>query len=474
MRELGNLISARESESVECKESWNDDCLKALTALANTQGGTLLVGVADDGRVVGWSGDGKEQERVANQITATLQVHPISMTVLTEKGHRMLVIEMARAASPIALRGRYYRRVGNSSRELPAEELRRFLLERTGQTWDALPSEIELDEIDPATIAEFRALAQERLPALTVADTTETVLSKLQLTLSKQGRLKRAALLLFGSEPQGVLPSAMVQIGRFRNNSTTILDDKRVTGNLFQQVRGVEQALRNLLAIRYEFPNGSGDHTGLSAFQREEIWEYPYRAVREAVLNALIHRDYTSTGRILIRIYDDRMQISNPGGLPDGLTVEDLYQSPHDTLPRNPILAQICYYADLVEHWGSGTLRMIEACREQGMPKPEFVSTPTGFSVTLRKDELSDAHLRQLGMNERQIQAVHFVQQQGSISNAQHQQLTDSSRRTALRDLEQLEAVRVFKRSAPSGRTVRYVLEKRVSENAPNAPLNAP
>src|SRR5579862_8585883 len=112
LRDLSNLIAARESEVVECKEAWSDECLKALAALANTQGGTLLVGVADNGDVVGWAGDGKEQERVSSQITNLLQVHPISMTVQTENGKPALVIQMAKAASPVAIRGRYYRRVG--------------------------------------------------------------------------------------------------------------------------------------------------------------------------------------------------------------------------------------------------------------------------------------------------------------------------------------------------------------------------
>src|SRR6059058_6159480 len=137
MSDLPRLIASRESEQIECKESWDEDCLRALAALANTQGGTLLVGVADNGRVVGWHGDGREQERVSSQIVDILHVHPVFMRVGAHTGQPVLVIEMARAASPVAVRGRYYRRVGNSTREVPEESLPRFLLERTGQSWDA-------------------------------------------------------------------------------------------------------------------------------------------------------------------------------------------------------------------------------------------------------------------------------------------------------------------------------------------------
>ena len=277
--------------------------------------------------------------------------------------------------------------------------------------------------------------------------------------------------MLFGRDPQRPTPSAQVQIGRFKDDGT-ILDDKRVEGNLFQQIGQVEHLLRNYLFIRYEFPAGRQGSSGVGALQRKEVWEYPYKAVREALINALIHRDYTSTGRVQVRVYDDRMIISNPGGLPPGLTVEDLLREQHDSLPRNPILAQVCYYARLVEQWGSGTIRMRNACRNQGLPDPSFHSTATSFSVTLRKDDLSDERLRQLGMNLRQIQAVHWVRQNGSISNSEHQTVTGATRRTSARDLDGLVQAELMERSSQSGRTVRYILARHENLNETNETSN--
>jgi ATP-dependent DNA helicase RecG len=464
VKDLPHLIAARESEIVECKESWNDDCLKALAALANTQGGTLLVGVADNGGVVGWFGDGKEQERVSSQITTLLQVHPISMTVLTENEKPVLAVQMVKAVSPVAMRGRYYRRVGNSSREVPAEELPRFLLERTGQSWDAVPGDFSIDAVADKTIADFKVLAKARLSRISPSDSVQTVLTNLRLT-GADGRLLRAAVLLFGRDPQRLSTSAQVQIGHFKDD-TTILNDRRVEGNLFDQLDQVTQALREYLFVRYEIPVEMGERRGVEALQREEIWEYPYDALREAVINALIHRDYTSTGRVQIRVYDDRLVITNPGGLPDGLTVNDLLQEPHESLPRNPILAQVFYYADLVEQWGSGTIRMIQACRIQKLPIPEFQSTPNSFTVTFHRGVPTDERLRRLGLIERQVKAVHFIRERGSISNAEYQSLTGVPRRTAARDLEQMEGRGVVTRSAQAGRSVRYAL----SVNVPNVP----
>ena len=461
-----------ESETEERKETWEEECMKSLAAFANTKGGCLWLGVKDNGTVIGWNGNGKDQETISSKIVDVLHVHPASMGIEIKDNKPVLIIHMHKAAAPVALRGRYYRRVGNSSRELPAEELPRFLLERTGQTWDALPCDFSIDAVKRNALDDFRVLSRERLPAMAPSDSGEIILNKLKL-ITPDKRLKRAAFLLFGDEPQRLAPTAQIQVGRFKDDET-ILDDKRLTGNLFEQLEQVEKTLRQYFFVRYEFPTGQDNRSGIEALQRGELWEFPYKAVREAVLNALIHRDYTSTGRIQIRVYDDRMIITNPGGLPLGLKVSDLLQEPHDSLPRNPILAEVCYYAKLVEQWGSGTIRMRNSCRAQGLPDPLFLSTPTSFTVTLRKDELSDERLRQIGMNARQIRAVHFVRQNGSISNSEHQQLTNTPRRTAARDLELLAEAGLFVRMAKAGRSVRFQLAARSNANVPNVPNNVP
>ena len=456
--EEGVGLPTAETQTVEFKETWTDDCYKEMAAFANSQGGALYIGIRDNAQILGWTGDSKDQDAIANRIVDTLHVHPINMTVRKAKGLAVLEICMAPSAFPIAVRGRYYQRVGPTSREIPVEELPRFLLERTGQTWDAQPADYGIEALDAVTLADFRILAQERLPTMSPSDSEAMILSKLKLTLP-DARMKRAALLLFGEMPQRSITSAQIQIGRFKDEET-ILDDKRLEGNLFQQLAQAEQILRTYVFVRYEFPTGAEGRSGVEALQREEVWEFPYKAVREAILNALIHRDYTSTGRVMIRVYDDRMIVSNPGGLPPGITIFDLLQEEHESLPRNPILAQVCYYAKLVEQWGSGTIRMRNACRKQGLPDPAFVSTATSFSVTLQKDNLSDETLRQKGMNLRQIQAVHYTRQNGSIGTGELMTLTGSARRTAARDLEQLVAGGIFEASTQSGRAVRYTLIK--------------
>ena len=304
-----------ESETAERKQSWNEDGLKALAAFANTRGGTLWVGITDDGKIVGWHGDGHDQEVISNQISDTLKCLPIAMTVMTVQTRDslpILVIRMAHAASPVAVRGRYYRRVGNSTREIPEGELPRFLLERTGQNWDELPSDFGLEAIAEKTVADFRILARERLPDLSPSDTTALVLAKLQL-ITSENRLNRAGLLLFGQNPQRLVRTAYVQVGRF-GDEATILDEKPTSSNIFVQLEQTMQAIREYVFVRYDIPKAAAGRSTLEDLQRHEVWEFPYDAVREAVLNALVHRDYTSVGRVQIRVYNDRLVISNPGG----------------------------------------------------------------------------------------------------------------------------------------------------------------
>ena len=152
----------------------------------------------------------------------------------------------------------------------------------------------------------------------------------------------------FGQSPQRFFRSAEVQVGRFQDD-TTILDEQPVHGNLFEQLEMAMEAIRGYVLVRYAIPQKPAGRSTLGDLQRQEIWEFPYAAVREALLNALVHRDYTRKGSIQVRVYDDRLTIHSPGGLMEGLTVADLFEESHDSLRRNPILAEIMYYSNFVE-----------------------------------------------------------------------------------------------------------------------------
>lgn len=197
----------------------------------------------------------------------------------------------------------------------------------------------------------------------------------------------------------------------------------------------------------------------LDGLRRTETRTFPLPAFREAVINALIHRDYGALGEeVQVRVYDDRIVILNPGGLLPGLRVADLLEEQHRSILRNPGLAQAFYYAGLLEKWGTGTTRMAAACREQGLPGPVFDSRDDRFSVTFEQNPFSAPRLRDRGFSERQITAIAAIHGRETITNRGYRELTGVTERTALRDLSNLVARGVLIRLNGAGRAATYGL----------------
>jgi ATP-dependent DNA helicase RecG len=447
-----NLKPTREAETEEYKTSWQEkECLDALAALANTRGGVLWVGIRDNGEIAGWTGDGKDMERISSTIVAKLQVHPRSMTIETLEGTSVLAIQMAQATSPVALNGRFFRRVGNSTREVPAEELPRFFLEKTGQSWDDLPSEATVADISASAVAGFRAQAT-RLPEAAQTDTDAMLIEKLGM-MHGSGRLKRAGVLIFTETPVRWFPLARIQAGRFEDE-TTISDDHRFEGHFLQQLNGTLDWLRRHLRVTYEFP---GEGEGIAALQRRESWEIPLVALREVLLNALLHRDYTALSAIQVRVYEDKVVVTNPGELPERLSVADLATA-HSSMPRNPRLATAAHLLGLIENWGTGTVRVLEACHQQGLQPPIFESGRSGFKVTLFRGKLTaEESLRARGLSDSQMAGVLYVQREGRVTNKGYRTLTSMSDEAARRELNDL-VEKGFLRREGFGRSVSYVI----------------
>ena len=160
-----------------------------------------------------------------------------------------------------------------------------------------------------------------------------------------------------------------------------------------------------------------------------------------------------------MKVYDDRIWFSNPGGLPEGITVEELKQ-PHKSRLRNSLIARVVYLAGIIEQFGSGTVQMTRWMKEAGLPEPEFKEEMGGFSVYLYKDVYTEETLRKMGLNERQVRAVLYVKEKGRISSKEYQELTQVSRQMASIDLSELVKRGVFNRLGKAGRGITYELTK--------------
>jgi ATP-dependent DNA helicase RecG len=205
------------------------------------------------------------------------------------------------------------------------------------------------------------------------------------------------------------------------------------------------KAIKKHMKVRFE----------IKGIERKDIWDYPIPAIREACINALIHRDYMDTAEIQIKIYDDRIWFWNPGKLREGLTVEML-KGDHYSKPRNKLIAMVFYYAGLIEKWGTGTKRIVELCKKQRLPEPEFKEFGDGFSVTFHKDIHNEEYLRKVGLNDRQIKAVLYVKEKGKITNKEYQEINKVSKPTATRDLKEIEEKGVFEKIGITGKGTFY------------------
>jgi len=252
---------------------------------------------------------------------------------------------------------------------------------------------------------------------------------------------------LFADEPARFLPQASLHCGRFRG-TTAIHDDRMLRGTIPEQIDEAMEFIRKNLKVDFAF-------TGQAV--SDETWEYPLDALREALVNALCHRDYTLSSNKELRIYDHEMVISNPGGLPSGITLEDLHK-PHVSVLRNRGTASILYDMGFIEQWGSRISRMIESCKTYGLPEPEF-SDKELFRVLFRKDPFSPEYLETLDLNESQMHAIAYIKQNGSITNKEFRELMHVSDESARRNLIILQDKNIVEQKG-RGRNIHYVLRK--------------
>jgi ATP-dependent DNA helicase RecG len=445
-KELTKILASGETEAVEFKESMSEALLKTISAFSNTKGGVIFLGVDKKGKITGVEPSGKFLEDLTNRIVNKVSIHP-EIDTLDIKGGRVLALKVARSSYPVSYEGRYYERVGNTTREIAKEKLQALLSK--SNPWDCLTDKFSFEEIDTETVDRFIRLAVEknRLPNGSLKESYEVILKKLGLITD--GELSNGALLLFGKNPQEHFINLCVRLGRFKT-AIEIIDDKWVRGNLFGQFEGALSILKQFMGVRYE----------IKGVEREDIWDYPIPAIREALLNALIHRDYFNIANFIqIKVYDDRLWFFNQGKLPEGITIEDL-KKPHGSYLRNPLIAKVFYLAGYIEQYGSGTVRMVEWMKEVGLPEPEFKEEMGGFSVYFYKDIYTEENLRKMGLNDRQIKAVMYVKEKGKITNMEFQKIAGISKPTATRELAALISKNLLEQQGITGKGTFYQLRE--------------
>ena len=444
----GSVGQMREDHKIEYKRVWRDEYMKTICGFANTDGGTLYLGMSDEGIPVGLDNIERLLEDLPNKIRNRLGIIPIVKREVVG-GKEIIRIEIPPSDDPIFYDGKFYIRSGSTTQEVKGSELIKIILRKRSISWDALLSDASIDDVDEETVDLFKELAKDKL-AISERDSVEKILENLELM--KDGKLTSAAVLLFGKNPQKYFPNSTSRVGRFKT-STEIIDTVEIKGNLFKQVEEMVAAIKKYINVKFE----------IKGVVREEVWDYPIPSIREACINALIHRDYMDPAEVQIKVYDDKIWFWNPGKLPEGITV-DMLKRDHFSKPRNRLIATVFYYAGLIERWGTGTKRMVELFKERGLPEPEFEEFGDGFSVVFYKDIYNENHLRRFGLSERQIRAVLYVKKKGRITNKEYMNITSCSKITASRELSDLVEKGIMVKHGTTGKGTFYTLTSQTDQ----------
>ena len=381
-----------ENQNKEYKQAWNDNCLKTICAFANTGGGKLFIGIDDEGNPMGVKDAARYLDDIPNKTKDILGITP-DVTVKKKAGKDIIEVTVAPSSAPISYHGRFYTRSGSSSVEIKGHALVDLLMRKSGRSWDGFIEEgATLKDIDTSAINKFRKLAAKKIPQIAAEKNVQAILQKLNLL--EKGKLRRAAVLLFGKNPKKFYITAYIKIGKFVS-ATDLISTDDIEGNLFDQVDKAIEMLR----VKYLLSNITYE-----GIYRKDNMEYPEEALREAIINAVIHRNYMGA-HTQLRIDPDSLNLWNEGGLPPGIAVADLKKW-HLSRPRNELLADVFFKAGMIEAWGRGTVKIVDECKKAGLPEPEFREEFGGLSVNFRKaDKAQEA---QVEAQEAQVELLNW------------------------------------------------------------------
>ncbi len=369
---IQNLIAEKEGGKVEFKQTTGqlERDMETLCAFLNGEGGTVLFGVNDNGKIIGQEVGDKTKREIAEAIRLIEPFATITVSYTgvpdTDKQAIALCAEEQRYMRPFTYKGRAYQRIESVTSVMPQDKYNHLLMQRGGKySWEAMPNpDLQISDLDEnAIIGAVRAgINCGRLPETTIREEIPAILEKFDLL--HDGKLNNAAAVLFGRNLYDY-PQCLLRMARFRGTSKEeFIDNQRLQGNIYA-------LLDAAMSFFFKHLSLSGKIEGL---YREEKLSIPYKALRECCINAFCHRAYHRPGgSVGIAIYDDRVEIESSGAFP-----------PHSSEPPNLIIANVLYKSELLESWGRGIRLMIDECRRAGIPAPEFHTDGSSVWVVFR------------------------------------------------------------------------------------------
>jgi len=458
-QEFKELIQQGESQSIEFKTSLKlrNEIGQTISAFTNTSGGIILIGVSDEGKIIGVEVGRKTVEDLANWVKENTdpQIYP---DVKVRRADGKNIIEIAINESddkPVFFKDRAFQRVAKTNQRISASKIRELAKqEKVKLHWDERICErATLEDINKEKVKWF---LERRESVRNVKKPMDMSLEELLMNIGAVNReVKKptnAGILFFGKNPQRFFLNSQLRIARFKGTDVIhpVIDRLDCQGPLWEMVDLAEDFIRRnirLLSLRVS-----------TSFQREDKFEYPLDALREAIINALIHRDFLESADVRSFIFDNRIEVINPGSFPEGVSPDEPIHK-----PVNPLLCQFMYDIGFIEKYGSGIKMMRRLCRKWGNKQPYYklhpLETKVIFDSPIKETthiEIADISER---LNERQKKALFYAMRKGSITRREYMEINEVSHKTAHAELKDLTEKEFLEREG-KGRGVKYNVKR--------------
>jgi ATP-dependent DNA helicase RecG len=458
---LESLIKNGESDTLEFKKSTAQlkAAVETLCAFLNHQGGTVLIGVDGQGRMIGQDVTDSTQQEIANELKKMEPPAQIQVNYLLLSNKKQIIILQVSLGvhAPYIYDGRAFQRKLTSTQRMPQQRYDQLISQRhqLNYSWESFPARgYTFQDLDENLILGVvrKAVEKERLPEIALRQSLSEVLEKLEL--SQEGQIHNAAVALFGKRFNADFIQCELKVARFKGvDRHEFLDSNLIRNNFFELLEA------GLLFARRHLPLAA--HIESGQVERVETPLIPFNAIREALINALCHRNYSDRGgSVGLAIYDDRMEIFNDGGLLQEVTLEKIKAG--YSKPRNPIMANVLYRCNVIERWGRGIREIIQSCLKAGDPEPQFKVDGIEFKVifpfptSLKLETFKATYpLEQLTLRQREIIQILQDENQGlKATQIREKMLEPPAERTLRENLTELKQLGIIESRGQARATV--------------------
>jgi len=434
-KELLKLIKEGEGQEIDFKSN-TENVGKDICAFANTNNGIILIGVGDDGKIVGINK--KREPEIANIAhTCKPSIYPkIESMEIEDKN--IFIVKIDKSDSLHSYKNIAYKRIGSHDKPLSPEEVVEFAKDTGRIKWDGqICKDANLNDLEKGKIKWY---LEEREKARKIPKDIKISTNKLLQNIKalKENKPTNAGVLFFGKYPHKFFPNARLRVVRFKGNKVInpTLDTVNCEGTVWEMTNEADDFVRKnirLLGTRTE-----------KSFRREDKFEYPIKAVREAIINALIHRNYFETGDVRVFIFDNRIEVINPGTFPKGVSPKNPKHK-----PVNEILCQLVYDVGFIEKYGSGIKMMRELSKKWGNKEPYYELHPIETKIIFESQIKESTYIEEdilKELNERQKKAIEFLKEHKKIIVKDYKNLNPTlTEKTAYRDLKDMEDKKIIK-----------------------------